>query len=146
MNAKEYLGQVDILDREINAKLAQVTAMRALAVGATSRLTDMPRSSSPEKQTLARLVAKIADLEAEVDKDVDALIDLRVDILSTLARLHNKQYASLLDMRYLQKMPLKRIARSLNYRGNAVYNAHALALESLDELLALDARMNLDSG
>lgn len=50
MTAKEYLGQAYRLDQRIDAKLEQVSNLRALATKATATISDMPRSSSPNLQ------------------------------------------------------------------------------------------------
>jgi CHASE3 domain sensor protein len=76
MTAKEYLQQYHNADREINAKLDQIRRLRELATKTTSMLNpDKVQTSSVNKTEI--IVARIVDLENEVDKLIDECINLK---------------------------------------------------------------------
>jgi len=76
MTAKEYLQQYRNADREINAKLDQIHRLRELATKTTTVLTPDKVQTSQENKTEI-IVAKIVDLENEVDKLIDECIYLK---------------------------------------------------------------------
>ena len=84
MTAKEYLGQAYRLDQRIDAKLEQVSNLRALATKATATISDMPRSSSPNLQHMESTILKIIDLEQEINEDIDRLVDLKKEITAAI--------------------------------------------------------------
>ena len=80
MNAKDYLNKAYRLDQRINSKLEQVESLNALATKATSTLSDMPRSPNRATSKMADAIDKIIDLQAEINKDIDMLIDLKLKL------------------------------------------------------------------
>ena len=52
VTAKDFLEQVRYVDRAIDSKLEQVERLRNESTKATSLVSDMPRSSSPNLQRL----------------------------------------------------------------------------------------------
>lgn len=83
MTPKEYLKQARCLDVRINNKLEQLESLNALAQKATSALNGMPRQLGRPNSGMADIIAKIVDLQEEIDKDIDRLIDLKRDILAS---------------------------------------------------------------
>ena len=80
MTAKDYLSQAKYLDTRINSKIRQVADLNDLATKATTTLTGMPHNPNHGRSTMADCVAKIVDLQAEINADIDALVDLKRDI------------------------------------------------------------------
>ena len=77
MTAKEFLEQVRYVDRAIDSKLEQIQKLRNESTKATSLVSDMPHSSSPNLQRLEDTIIKIIDLEHEINRDIDRLVDLK---------------------------------------------------------------------
>ena len=84
MTAKEYLSQARYLDARINTKIKQLEALNTLATSATSVLTGMPHSPNKATSKMADIVDKIVDLQAEINRDIDALVDLKCEMRSKL--------------------------------------------------------------
>ena len=101
MTAKEYLGQAYRLDQRIDAKLEQVSNLRALATKATATISDMPRSSSPHLQHMESTILKIIDLEQEINEDIDRLVDLKKEITAAIKAVTVPEYQMVLELRYL---------------------------------------------
>ena len=68
MTTKEFLNQAYRIDQRINSKLEQIISLHALATKATSTLSDMPVSKTESQSKMAEIIAKIVDLEAEINK------------------------------------------------------------------------------
>jgi len=131
MTTKEYLSQAYRLDRRINSKLEQVASLNELATICTSTLTGMPRNPNRATSTMADAVAKIIDLQAEINRDIDRLVDLKRDMVRAIKSINNTEYQTLLELRYLCFKTWEQIAVDMGYNVRHVYRLHDEAVESL---------------
>lgn len=135
MTAKEYLGQAYRLDQRINSKLEQVASLNQLATKCTSTITGMPRTPNRGTSTMADTIAKIVDLEAEINADIDSLVDLKREMVSLIKSVNNSEYQTLLELRYLCFHTWEQIAVEMNYGATWIYNVHERALNVIEKLL-----------
>lgn len=91
MKIKEYLGQAYRIDHRINSKLEQISSLHDLATKATSTISDMPGSATRNIHRMEDIIAKIMDLEEEVNKDIDALVDLKMNITHLIKLVDNHE-------------------------------------------------------
>jgi len=138
MNAREYLAQAYRLDQRVESKLEQVASLNELAAKATSTLTGMPRNPNRATSAMADAVCKIVDLQAEINWDINALVDLKRDIVALIKSVDNTEYKTLLEKRYLCFMTWEQIAVDLNYSIHHLYKLHNAALDVCDRLLQRD--------
>ena len=136
MTAKEYLSQAKYLDARINSKIRQVADLNALATNTTSALTGMPRNPSHGRSTMADCVAKIVDLQAEINADIDELVDLKRDILETIKGLKNMECQTILERRYLCFESWEKIAAGMGYDLRYLFKLHGKALDEVQSILA----------
>lgn len=135
MTAKEYLGQAYRLDQRIDAKIAQVATLNELATKCTATLTGMPRNTNHGSSTMADCVAKIIDLQAEINHDIDRLVDLKREIVTVIKAVENVEYQTLLEKRYLCFMNWEQIAVDMHYSGKWVLKLHERALEVVTDIM-----------
>jgi len=138
MTAKEYLGQAYRLDQRINSKLEQLASLNELAPKCTGVLTGMPRNPNRGTSTMADAVAKIVDLQAEINRDIDRLVDLKREMVRLIKAVDNTEYQTLLELRYLCFKTWEQIAVDLNYSIHHLYKLHNAALDICDRLLQRD--------
>ena len=138
MTANEYLRQAYRLDQRINSKLEQVASLNELATKCTSTLTGMPRNPNRGTSTMADAVAKIVDLQAEINRDIDRLVDLKREMVRLIKAVDNTEYQTLLELRYLCFKTWEQIAVDLNYSIHHLYKLHNAALDICDRLLQRD--------
>ncbi len=131
MTAKEYLSQAFRLDQRINAKVAQVDALNDLATKCTATLTGMPRNPNRGTSMMADAIAKIIDLQAEINRDIDRLVDLKRELVTVIRSVENAEYQTLLELRYLCFRTWEDIAASMNYGSRYVHIMHARALAAV---------------
>jgi DNA-directed RNA polymerase specialized sigma subunit len=131
MTTKEYLGQAYRLDQRINSKLEQVASLNELATKCTSALTGMPRDPSHGTSTMADAVAKIVDLQAEINRDIDRLIDLKREMVRLIKTVDNIEHQTLLELRYLCFKTWEQIAVDMGYNVRHVYRLHDEAIENI---------------
>ena len=132
MTAKEYLGQAYRIDQRINSKLEQVISLRELASKATTTLTDTPHSASPNLRSMESIIGKMVDLENEINADIGALVDLKLDIVATIKGVDSPEYRTLLELRYLCFKPWEQIAMEMSYSLQHTFRIHDNALKCIN--------------
>lgn len=131
MNARAYFERARYIDRRIDSKIEQAESLRELAARATSILSDAPRGPSPDRQPVESILIKIFELEADINADIDALVDLKREMISVINAVHNPEHQTLLELRYLCVRSWKQIAENMNYCPRNIYNLHDEALQSV---------------
>lgn len=131
MTVKEYLSQAKFLDQRINSKIQQVAALNDLATKATSTLTGMPRNPNHATSTMEEAITKIIDLQAEINRDIDTLVDLKRDLSATIKAVGNTEYQTVLEKRYLCFQSWEQIAVEMGYDLRWLYRIHGKALDEV---------------
>lgn len=131
MSPKEYLSQAYRIDQRINSKLEQVVSLRELATKATSTLSDMPSSGTRNIHSMEGIIAKMVDLETEINKDIDTLVDLKREIVSLIKQIQNTEYQTLLELRYLCFKTWEQIAVDLGYSLQHIFRIHDRAIKDV---------------
>lgn len=131
MTVKDYFSQAKFLDQRINSKIQQVAALNDLATKATSTLTGMPHNPNHATSTMEETIAKIIDLQAEINRDIDRLVDLKQEITATIKAVGNNEYQTILEKRYLCFLSWEKIAVDMGYSIRNVQILHSKALASV---------------
>ena len=121
MTAKEYMEQARYLDMQINSKIEQVRSLNELATRVTTVYSDMPHSPNRNTSRMEETIAKIIDLESEIDRDIDALVDLKREIMRVVNSIESAEYRTILEMRYLQFKKWEQIALQMSTDLRWVY-------------------------
>lgn len=132
MNAKEYLNQARHIDLRINTKLETITRLGEIANRATSTLTDMPGSPTRDIKKREKIIAKIIDLEHEVDDDIDKLVDLKKEIIQVIKNVDDEDCQVILEKRYICLDDWQEIANDMDINLRTVYRIHGRALSKLE--------------
>ena len=131
MKAKDYLGQAYRLDQRINSKIEQIASLNRLATKCTSTITGMPRNPSASTSTMADVISKIVDLEAEINADIDKLVDLKREMVSVIKAVDNAEYQTLLELRYLCFHTWEQISVEMGYNIRHLYRLHDEAIKKV---------------
>ena len=131
MNTKDYLSQAYRIDQRINSKLAQVMSLRDLLGKATGTLSGAPKAATPNPHSMEDTIAKMVDLENEINEDIDVLVDLKAEIMRRIKRVENTEYQTILELRYLCFKRWEDIAVELGYTQRHMLRMHDLALQSI---------------
>jgi len=103
---KRYIN----LDREIDRKLEEVARLRSKLTRVTEVFTAEPRGGGSIYGKTEEILAKIVDLEKEIDADVDRLIAVRDNIKSVIEVVEDDRERLLLQYRYLDGRTFEEIA------------------------------------
>ena len=136
MNAKEYLGQVEDLDRKINRMLADAKNWRDMAYS-ISKDTTQPHYN-PNRSTSApyeKCLLNADELEREATAAIDRLVDLKVEILTTINCLTDEKGREILRMRYIELVPWNEIRMRFGYSDSWIFKKQNKAMDELDEIL-----------
>ena len=128
MTAKEYLSQAYRLDQRIDSKIEQVASLNDLATKCTATISGMPHNPSRSTSLMADTIDKIVDLQAEINRDIDRLVDLKREIMTVVKAVDNPEYQTLLEKRYLCFLHWEQIAVDMNYGIDNIFKLHKKAL------------------
>jgi hypothetical protein len=135
MTAKEFLMRANRIDTCINTKLDQVSSLRELACKATSTLSGTPPGGSRDAHRMEDIIAKMIDLENEINSDIDELVDVKKQVMAVIKRVPGAELRSLLEMKYLCNRTWEDIADALDYGLRQINRMHGCALERVEALL-----------
>jgi len=134
LSAKDYLSQAYKIDQRISSKIEQVQALRALAEKATSTLSHAPASGNRNIHRMENIIAKMVDLETEINADLNSLIDLKREIITVIKCVESLEFQTLLELRYLCFRTWEQIAVEINWSIRQVYYMHGEALREIEQI------------
>lgn len=138
MRAKEYLSQALWLDQRINTKLEQLATLRSLAMKVTANQTAEKVSGGKDvKSPMANTIAKIVDLEREINGDIDRLVGLKAEIQETISQVSDVVSQILLELRYINGKTWDEIANVLGFARSWVLRLHGVALKEIEDKICL---------
>lgn len=137
MNAKDYLKQVQIIDKQIDIKLERVSRLRAMTQKATSAVSEEAVARSRNNTSLQDAILRLMEEEKALNKEIDRSVDLKREISSLLDSLPDLRFRLLLEMRYLCFKSWEDIAVDLGLNVRTVFRLHARALREMEDLLRL---------
>jgi DNA-directed RNA polymerase specialized sigma subunit len=134
-DAKTYLHQVRLYDTHINNKLEEMQRLKDLAKRITTSLKPDMVSSSGNHDKIGDAVAKIVDLEAEIDKAIDAYVDKKREVSGVIEKVKDADQLNVLYKRYIFFENLEQIAFEMGYSYRNICYIHGRALQAVTELL-----------
>ena len=133
--AKECLAEIKLLDTQIDCMLSTVDDLRESLL----RITQMPKqdmvSGGSGHDRMSTTIAKIVDLENEINAKVDAYIDKKARVIRLLEKLRNPDYLKVLQLRYIEHESLEEIAAEMHYSYCWICKLHGRALQVFGKLL-----------
>ena len=137
MNAKEYLNRYRHINSYIDCKLEQIAQLRELATRISP--TAMFDKNGNVSDKVGRTVAKIVDLEHEIDVEIDKLIGIREEITGTISQIENIDIRTVLEYRYINGWSWRRIAAKMHYSEDHVAcYLHRKALHEIEKRIIVN--------
>jgi DNA-directed RNA polymerase specialized sigma subunit len=127
----KYLKRYITLDREIDRKLEEVSRLRSKLTRVTEVYSTEPRGGGSIYGKTEEILAKIVDLEREIDADVDRLISIRDNIKVIIEAVEDDRERLLLQYRYLDGRTFEEIAVQMYYSWRQIHRLHSRALTNL---------------
>ena len=136
VDAKAYLKQVELCDTRINNKLDELSVLKSIALKVTPSLSHAPAHGSGNQDKVGDVVAKIIDLEADINRTVDELVDKKREISAVIDKLQDSAQLSVLYKRYFQFETWEQIACEMHMSHRNVCYIHGRALQKVAQILA----------
>lgn len=133
MTAKEYLRQLSRKDARINALIERQQRYRELAQRRTAVYRDMPGGGRRCSSSVEEYVAKIVDLEHEIDLRIDEYVDLTREIEAVIERVGDDRHRDILRYRYINGWSWEKIAREMHYDRRQITRLHGFALWEIEK-------------
>ena len=141
LNAKQYLNQIRKANVMINYKQKQLDELRELTISITANITPDKVQSSGSQDKIGDTIAKIIDLQNDINKDIDRLVDLKREIMNVIDQL-DAVYLELIYLRYFEFQTWEQIACEMNYSCPWIWKLHGEALQKVSEILQQDSKVN----
>jgi hypothetical protein len=142
VKAKDFLKSYRKLDEMIENKMYEAKRWEDIALNISPKYGGEKVQSSGSQQKMADAVAKIIDIENEINERIDELIDLRNDIISVIEQLPPFEYG-LLHRIYIQYKTIAEAAWDLDKRSeNWGTTTHGRALAKVQMILDEREREN----
>lgn len=127
----KYLKRYITLDREIDRKLEEVGRLRSKLTRVTEVYSTEPRGGGTIYGKTEEILAKIVDLEKEIDADIDRLVAIRDGIKTIIEAVEDDRERLLLQYRYLDGKTFEKIAVEMHYSWRQIHRLHSRALTNL---------------
>lgn len=134
-DVQKYLMQVKLYDTHINNKLDELDRLKDIATKVTTSLSLAPGRGSGNQDKLGDAIAKIIDLQVEVNQAIDAYVDKKREVSSVIEKVKDPDQLAVLHKRYIQYKHWEQIACEMGYTYRNVCYIHGRALQAVEELL-----------
>ena len=130
---KEYLKQIENMNRYIEQLLSEVEELRALSqsLSGTQFGERIKGGNKNNEATFVNYIIKINDLEAKINQEIDKFVDLKSTIIKAIDELENLEERMVLRARYISGKSWDDIYDQLNRSKSATHRVHASALAHL---------------
>lgn len=134
MEAKDFLKQLKKLDKLIENKMIEQAQWRAIATGTTSHSEGERVQSSGSQQKMADAVCRYMDIEAEINRCIDRLVDVKMDVIKVIEMLDLTEY-DLLHKMYVQYLTFDDVAEAYGKSYSWATTIHGRALKKVQRIL-----------
>ena len=132
VDTKQYLSQIERLDRVIQNKLTEIYQLKTMACNIVVSTENERVQSSGDKERMASTVAKIVDIEREIDSLIDTQLERKNVIIGQIESLENNDMYHILFNRYVKRASFGDIAKEMNYSERHIITLHGEALQEFE--------------
>ena len=133
MKTKDYLSQVSRLNKMINNKLSEISQLRELSVSISAVGNDEKVQTSPNFDKIGTAIAKIDELENNLDKMIDEYLVKRERIIAQIDTMEEESVYQILFSRYIEKKTFEKIATEMEYSWRQIVRLHGKALQQFEK-------------
>src|SRR5574344_749071 len=128
---KAYLQKYRAADDEINDLLREKERIMSRLTRMTSCLSGMPHGGG-ESDKMTDGIAKVIELDAEIDSKVDALCDLRREVCANIGTVGDATLRRILMLRYISGKTWEQIAVEMDRSYMQICRLHGKALSEIN--------------
>ena len=131
--AKRLLQQVRLFDIHINSKLEELDKLKALTLKITTTIKPDVVSSSGNLDKIGDAVAKIVDLQTEINHAVDKFVDRKKYVSDIIEQIQDPDHVAILYKRYFNYERWEQIAYEMGWGIRHTTRVHGYALMAFAE-------------
>lgn len=113
-NSNDLLYSLRVDNEEINKLVDKLNELKAIATSVTVATDKEAVQSSGSQDKMANIVAKIVDLEYEIDAEVDGYIERREFVKEIIFEIENENYQNILYDYFICNLDLWQIEENEN--------------------------------
>lgn len=134
-DTKQFLKQVKSLDVRISAKIIELQAIKEKVTKITPTLSDTGGTGGGNSSDkLGAAVAKMIDLEREINLCIDEYVDKREYINNIINNLEDPDEYQVIHKRYFEGMTFEEIACALHMSYRNICYIHGRGLANVEKL------------
>ena len=134
-DAKGYLRKIELLDANINNRICDLQSLKSLVTKITATISPVCVSGTGNHDKLGDSVAKIIELQDEINRKIDKFVDLKREVSDLLEQIEDPDQVKVLHKRYFEYKPWEQIACEMNYSYRNVCYIHGKALQAFGALM-----------
>ena len=133
MTAKQYLRQAYRLNELINSHMKEVEQLRLMSesIPSTDFSKERVQGGNLPGDKIPSIIAKIVDLEVQINKEIDFFVDLKKEIHDAIDAVQNPDQQLVLRCRYIEFLTWEKTAKCLNYSIKQIHRIHSAALQAI---------------
>lgn len=135
MDAKAYLGSIERMDRLIERKLDEASRTRDMMGKVTTAYGGTGGSGGGESDKVGACIARLVDLEAEIDEAVDKYVDIKRDAMQTVDKVRDPTLLALLYRRYIDRQTFEQCAYEMGFSYQWICELDKRAVAEVQKLL-----------
>ena len=134
LSAREYLGQLQELDTNINQDLERLDDMKtnACSTGGIDYSAERVQTS-PSGDSLCKTVTNYVAFNDEINAEIDRFCDAKNLIIKQIRGLHNNYFNQILFKVYVQFKTVKQASKEMKKSYNYTVEQHNKALAAFEE-------------
>ena len=125
MTTKQYLGQIERLDRMISNKTIEIQQVENQLYNIKSIMNDCKVQTSGSKD-------RLGDLQNELSNLIDSYVAKRQEIIKIIEKVRETNRYDLLFKKYVEQKSFEQIACEMNYSLVHIKRIHKLALDEVN--------------
>ena len=133
--AKEYLERIKWYDVLINSKLEELATLNSMVKRITPVMNTTGGGVSGNQDKLGDTIAKIVDLQTEINRDVDMFVDMKREAARLMKKIRKPEFYQVLHKRYILGESLERITFDMGYTHRGMCYLHGRALQAFGKVL-----------
>lgn len=133
MTAKQYLRQAYRLNELINSHIREVEQLRLVSTSlpGTDFSQERVQGGNLPGDRIPNIIAKIVDLEAQINQEIDSFIDLKKEVHDAIESVKSPDQRLVLRCRYVEFLTWEKTAECLNYSIKQIHRIHSAALQNI---------------
>ena len=137
IKTQDYLSQIFRLEKMCEKKYEEINRIKTMIYGVSSGNGDGERvQGSKDQDPMATSIARLVDLEKQVDGLIQVYIDKRNQIINQIDKMPTEKYYLLLTDIYVDRKPISEIAddKYFNCSEKTLIRIHQQALNEFESI------------